>query len=75
MGLMLEMGYDDVKSDHKSALASYKLAFNHGNSDALINIAVFYLNDKFVSRDLKVGQALLKKAYQLRNPRAIDCMI
>ena len=72
---MLETGYDDVRADHKLALQNYKVAFNHGNSDALINIAVFYLNDRYVSRDQKVGQALLKKAYQLRNARAIDCMI
>lgn len=63
MGLMLETGYDDVKPDHKLALQNYKEAFNHGNTDALINIAVYYLNDRYVSRDQKVGQALLKKAY------------
>ena len=74
IGLMLEMGYDDQMPQHEQALQNYKHAHNKGNSDGTINIAIYYMT-KVNPPDLKVGRALLLKAYQDRNPRAVDCML
>lgn len=72
IGLMLEFGYDDVMPNIDDALLHYKAAHNLGNSDATINIAIYYLRDIC---DLKIGKALLINAYQNKNYRALDCMM
>ena len=63
VGLMLEHGYDDVLPTGDVALRNYKIAHSLGSSDATINIAMYYLSGKFIAKDVKIGEALLLKAY------------
>lgn len=48
LGLMLENGYDEKMSDPDQALEYYKRAHKMGNTDATINIAIYYLNVKTI---------------------------
>jgi hypothetical protein len=72
---MYEIGFDDKLPDPERALENYKYAHNKGNSDASINLAIYYLNGRFIKPDANTGKALLIYAYKDRNPRCVDCML
>ena len=75
IGLMFEMGFDDKLPEPEKAIENYKFAHYKGNSDATINLAIYYLNGRFMKPDQTVGKALLTQAYKDRNPRSVDCML
>jgi TPR repeat protein len=60
LGLMIESGFEDRISDPETALDYYKRAHKLGNTDATINIAIYYLNGVHIDRDLTMGKLLLK---------------
>lgn len=65
LGLMIEVGYEDKAGDPETALDYYKRAHKLGNSDATINIAVYYLNGAGgIEKDLVMGKYLLKQAFK-----------
>ena len=41
---MLETGFDNVMPNPDMALLNYKHAYTSGDSNALINIAIYHLN-------------------------------
>ena len=75
LGLMLELGFDDRPADPEQAFDHYKRAHKLGNTDATINIALFYLEGVHVGVDPQMGKYLLKQAYRLGNERAIEYML
>tara|TARA_B110001450_G_C17538258_1_gene447538 strand:+ start:423 stop:902 length:480 start_codon:yes stop_codon:yes gene_type:complete len=72
---MFEMGFDDKLPEPEKAIENYKFAHYRGNSDATINLAIYYLSGRFMKPDPIVGKALLTQAYKDRNPRSVDCML
>lgn len=60
MGLMTETGFEDKPGDPEGALEYYKRANKLGNTDAAINIAIYYVNGVHVERDAAMGKQLLK---------------
>jgi TPR repeat protein len=58
IGLMLELGFEDRPSDPEQALEYYKRGHKLGNTDASINIAIYYLSIGNADRD--TGKYLLK---------------
>ena len=60
---MFEMGFDDKLPEPEKAIENYKFAHYRGNSDATINLAIYYLSGRFMKPDQIVGKALLTQAY------------
>jgi TPR repeat protein len=75
LGLMVETGFEDRLADPEQALDYYKKANKLGNTDAAINIAVYYVNGVHVERDAALGKQLLKQAYKNGNEKAADYMV
>lgn len=75
LGLMIELGFEDKPGDPEQALDYYKRAHKLGNSDATINIAIYYLNGIHVEKDVNMGRYLLKQAFKNGNERSVDYMI
>ena len=74
LGLLYEQGINGSPEPEK-ALKYYKKAHNSGSSDGTINIAIYYLNGRFIQADTKIGKALLVKAYSNKNYRAKDLLM
>ena len=75
LGLMIEVGFEDRAGDPDQALEYYRKANKLGNTDASINIAIYYINGVHVERDPKMGKQLLKQAYKNGNEKAVDYMV
>ena len=75
LGLMIEVGFEDRPGDPDQALEYYRKANKLGNTDASINIAIYYINGVHVERDPKMGKQLLKQAYKNGNEKAVDYMV
>jgi len=75
MGLMIEVGYEDRISDPEGAMQYYRQAHKLGNTDATINLAIYYLNGVHVEKDMNMGKYMLKHAYKHGNERAADYMM
>ena len=75
LGLMIEVGFEDRVSDPENALDYYKKAHKLGNTDATINIAIYYLNGVHVDKDLNMGRLLLKQAFKHGNEKAVEYML
>lgn len=76
LGLMIELGFDDRPGDPEQALDYYRKAHKLGNTDASINIAVYYINGVHgVDKDANMGKQLLKLAFKNGNDKAVDYMI
>ena len=56
LGLMHESGFDEKIPDPEQALEWYKKSHKLGNTDASINIALFYLNGTYVEKDLNMAK-------------------
>lgn len=67
---MMETGFADAAPNPKLALQNYKEAHNLGNTDASINLALFFINGHFQPKDLEQGKSCLIHAYQNKNKRA-----
>ena len=46
-----------------------------GNNDATVNLAIYYLSDKFTLHDKHLGIALMKMAWRNGNKKAADHMV
>lgn len=40
-----------------------------------MNLAIFYLNGKFVDKNEKLGRALVLSALFMKNPKAVECIV
>ena len=61
MGIMLEEGFDDVMPDPQKAFENYRIAFyEKGDSNGLINMAIYLLNKKFTEDGKATATAYLK---------------
>ena len=63
IGIMLENGYGDVAPNAKMAVQNYKEAHSKGNTDASINLALFFINGQFQPKDMEQGKNFLLHAY------------
>ena len=75
IGLMIESGFDGISADPDKASTHYKQAHQHGDVDATINLAFYYLNRSEADNRELIAKALLKIAYSKGNRDALDYLL
>jgi len=75
IGRMYESGFGDTPPQPKLALQNYKDAHSMGNTDATINLALYYLSGQFQSKDLEQGKTYLIQAHGNKSKRAGDLLL